>query len=45
MREKEAHRKQNGSNVSVFLKIVSTLEHDRFMLALLYTVLWLFAYT
>ena len=29
--EREAYRKQTGSNVSVFLNKVTTLEHDRFM--------------
>ena len=31
MREREAYRKQTGSNVSVLLNKVSALEHDRFM--------------
>ena len=32
MREREAYRKQTGSNVSVLLLLkVSALEHDRFM--------------
>ena len=31
MREREAYRKQTGSNVSVLLNKVSTLEHDWFM--------------
>ena len=30
MREREAYRKQMGSNVSVLLRKVSALEHDRF---------------
>ena len=30
MREWEAYKKQTGSNVSVVLNNVSTLEHDRF---------------
>ena len=31
MCEREAYRKQTGSNVSVLLNKVSALEHDRFM--------------
>ena len=31
MREREAYRKQTGSNVSVLLNKVSALEHDWFM--------------
>ena len=38
MREREAHRKQTGSNLSVLLYKVSALEHDRFMQVSLYTV-------
>ena len=45
MREREAYRKQTGSNVSVLLNKVSALEHDRFMQVSLYTVWWLFANT
>ena len=38
MREREAYRKQTGSNLSVLLYKVSALEHDRFMQVSLYTV-------
>ena len=38
MREREAYRKQTGSNVSVLPYKVSALEHDRFMQVSLYTV-------
>ena len=38
MREREAYRKQTGSNLSVPLYKVSALEHDRFMQVSLYTV-------
>ena len=31
MHEREAYRKQTGSNVSVLLNKVSALEHERFM--------------
>ena len=31
MREREAYRKQTGSNVSVLLNKISALEHDWFM--------------
>ena len=31
MREKEAYRKQTGSNVSALFNKVSTLEHDQFI--------------
>ena len=45
MREREAYRKQTGSNVPVLLTKVSTLEHDRFMQVSLQTVTGLFANT
>ena len=45
MREREAYRKQTGSNVSVLLKKVSALEHDRFMRVSLKTVTLLSANT
>ena len=45
MREREAYRKQTGSNVPVLLNKVSTLEHDRFMQVSLQTVTGLFANT
>ena len=45
MRGKEADRKQMEPNLSVLLKKVSALEHDRFMQILLFTVSWLFANT
>ena len=38
MREREAYRKQTGSNLSVLLYKVSALEHDRFMQVSLHTV-------
>ena len=45
MREREAYWKKVGSDVSVLLNKVSTLEHDRFMQVSLQTVTWLFANT
>ena len=38
MREREAYRKQTGSNVFVLLNKVPALEHDQFMQVSLYTV-------
>ena len=45
MRERKVYRKQMGSNVSVLLNKVSSLEHDRFKQVSLYTASWLFANT
>ena len=45
MRERRAYRKLTGSNVSVLLKKVSALEHDRFKQVSLYTTSWFFANT
>ena len=45
MREREAYRKQTGSNVPVLLGKVSALKHDQFMQVSLQTVTWLFANT
>ena len=40
MCEREAYRKQTGSNVSVLLNKISALEHDWFMEVSLKTVTW-----
>ena len=45
MRKRKAYRKQTGSNVSVLLNKVSTLEHERFKQVSLCTASWLFANT
>ena len=37
MRERKAYRKETGSNVSVLLNKVTTLEYDRFKQVWLYT--------
>ena len=45
MCEREAYRKQTGSNMPVLVNKVSALDHDLFMQVLLQTVTWSFSNT